>query len=564
MPPTASVTAPDSPWRRWNTATPAAGEPPEQKWWRRGVFTGLVGIALAFGLVGIGKPGPSADEAATMLAVNRSWDGFLDLVQGKDVVHVPYYALARVWASGEGMQQLASVRAASAVAMALAAGFLYLIVARRIGILLGAATAVLFTALPSVSRFAQEARPSALLVLATVLAWFTRDLWQDSARRAQRTRPDSSSPTDSAEPAPSRPSGSLLRAVGYGLALASTGLINLFGLLQWPAQVAADLTTRGFTTRQRLHRAARTVMIMAVALLVIGYPMAIGVLQGTGPAAMTPFTLGRVARNLVGTLTAYETRPHALVSAAVIVGLAAIAVVGALLNRHQAEPFRELTRIATIWLGVPVIALLVIGALRPNLVRRRFWLPVLPPLAVLALLGLAVLAQLAFGLVRKIASGEGGPLIAGSVAAVAVILPLAVWATASVPLHQAVRRDAGHRMAITKVLKRVDAAVKADPGIPILVRDAPRAAVLHAARPDLTERNLLMRFPDGGDRIWPSEVPPDELLQALEGYTDIVWVEGTNSRHRKPKKPPSRLAGGGFEITSAKKINRWWVIHLTR
>ena len=564
MPQTPSVTAPDGLWRRWSSATPAAGEPPEQKWWRRGVFAGLVGVALAFGLLGVAKPGPSADEAATMLAVNRSWVGFLDLIQGKDAVHVPYYALVRVWASGEGAQQLTSARTLSAVAMALAAGLLYLIVARRIGILLGAAAAVLFTALPSVTRFAQEARPFALLVLATVLAWFTRDLWQDSAPRAQRNRPDSSPPADSAEPEPGHRGRSLSRTLGYGLALASTGLINLFGLLQWPAQVVADLTTRGVTTQQRLRQAARTVMIMAVALLVIGYPGAIGVRQGTGPAAMTPFTPGKLARNLVGTLTAYEARPGAWVSAAVIVALAAIGGLGALVNRRQAEPFRELTRIATIWLGVPVIALLVIGALSPNLVRRRFWLPVLPPLAVLALLGLAVLAQLAFGLVRKIASGERGPLIAGSVAAVAVILPLAVWATASVPLHQAVRRDAGHRMAVTKVLKRVDAAVKAEPGIPVLVRDAPRAAVLHAARPDLTERNLLMRFPDDGDRIWPSEIPPDELLQALEGHTDIVWVEGTNSRHRKPKKPPSRLAGGGFKVKSAKKVDRWWVIRLTR
>lgn len=151
------------------------------------------------------------------MAVRRSWPDMFVLFAGQDAPLMAYYALAKIWVAVFGwLPTLIAVRALSVVAMALAAGFLYLFATRHIGILGGVLASLLFTGLPGVSRFAQEARPSAVLVAASGFAWLMWLTWK---------RPDG------------RPRGrgwltEIRQASGYVAGLAGAALVSLFGFLQ--------------------------------------------------------------------------------------------------------------------------------------------------------------------------------------------------------------------------------------------------------------------------------------------------------------------------------------------
>lgn len=88
-------------------------------------------VALGVALLGIDRPVPWGDEAATMLAVRRDWAGILPLAGGPETVLVPYYVLAKAFAAAlPWLPDLVAVRVLSAVAAAITAGALYSIVVR--------------------------------------------------------------------------------------------------------------------------------------------------------------------------------------------------------------------------------------------------------------------------------------------------------------------------------------------------------------------------------------------------------------------------------------------------
>jgi len=151
-------------------------------------------VGLIAELFGIDVPAPWADEAATVLAVQRPWSGLWALAGGQDAPLLFFYTMAKLW-SGllAWLPPLIGVRTLSAVAGAATAMIVFSLVARRLGVLPALLTATLLIILPGFTRWSQDARPYALLMLTTSAAFLAWDTWRrpdldtDAARgRAER------------------------------------------------------------------------------------------------------------------------------------------------------------------------------------------------------------------------------------------------------------------------------------------------------------------------------------------------------------------------------------------
>ena len=140
--------------------------------------------ALAIFLWRIGAPMAWTDEGVTYVTLQRSWSHLLLLWQGSDAPLLPYYVLAKAWTDtlvAFGLPySIELIRSFSAVLAAVAAVLVYLLVARHGGRATGLVAAAVFIAMPGVNRYAQEARPYALLMAASALAWWAFDRWNSA------------------------------------------------------------------------------------------------------------------------------------------------------------------------------------------------------------------------------------------------------------------------------------------------------------------------------------------------------------------------------------------------
>jgi mannosyltransferase len=164
---------------------------------------------LVIGAWDLGTPSYWRDEAATLDAETRSVPALLHMLTNVDAVHGAYYLLmwpvVHMFGASEIVLRLPSLLAMTAAATGIAA------LGRRLhspraGLLAG----LVFAVLPQTSRYAQEARSYALVLACAVLASYllvraTDGLGGYDPRRRW--------------------------FVGYGVAIAALGLLNLFGLL---------------------------------------------------------------------------------------------------------------------------------------------------------------------------------------------------------------------------------------------------------------------------------------------------------------------------------------------
>ena len=145
---------------------------------RPGVTTaassGLIG--LASGLYKLGVPSLWRDEAATIDAARRPVPQILALLQHVDAVNGAYYLLIHPVIMILGTSAVA-LRLPSVAAMAVAAAFTAALGRRLAGqaglpapALTGLLAGVLFTAVPQVTRYAQDARAYALVTMLAVVA----------------------------------------------------------------------------------------------------------------------------------------------------------------------------------------------------------------------------------------------------------------------------------------------------------------------------------------------------------------------------------------------------------
>lgn len=550
----------DSRSRRWSDLAEALSSPASPQGetrlrtvLRRSLLALVTLAALAVGLFRIGVPSPWVDEAVTVLVVRRPWSGVTALFQGADAPLVPYYLLAKAWAGLlPGVPTLVAVRSLSAVAAALTAAALFTLVARSNGVRTATLAAVLLTTLAGFSRYAQEARPYALLLMTVTVAWLAWDGWR-------RPTPD--------EP---RPHGSALAqwgaAVVYVGSLIGSVVFHLFGLFQWPAQVLADLTTPGGTARSRVRRAVQTVAAMVVAVLIVGVPMFFAALRGTGAPRLVTMSATTLREYF---LQALNVSTH-LGPSLPILALASVAVLAVVARLRIARDYTRLVVIGVIWTAIPLALSILAATVRPSLLRSRYWIPMLAPISALAAVGALVLAGLVHRLIRGRSRTAGpGPVTATVGAAVTLALVLATQVALVTPQHLSIRKEGGHALSLKPALKLVDGYLEADPEFGFTVTPNTRTTVVWATRPDMVERDVLFRLDQQATSVWPESRDAADTAQRLQGRDTVVWmraaISGTAITTKVgPKAPPKALQDLGFTIASAELAGSWWVCILER
>ncbi|MGP3686815.1 glycosyltransferase family 39 protein [Streptomyces sp. IBSNAI002] len=138
---------------------------------RSGLWLWPAAVTLTVVVVGIDGPQLGTDELVTWDVGRRGTGRILALVQDVDAVHAAYYLLMHGWMAVFGDSHLA-LRLPSALAMSGAAACVALIGARLFGRRAGLCGGLLFALVPAVSRFGQEARGYALVVLAATPATY--------------------------------------------------------------------------------------------------------------------------------------------------------------------------------------------------------------------------------------------------------------------------------------------------------------------------------------------------------------------------------------------------------
>ncbi|SCG79757.1 Dolichyl-phosphate-mannose-protein mannosyltransferase [Micromonospora rifamycinica] len=124
---------------------------------------------LLLGGYGIGRAQLWRDELATWSAATRPIGDLLRLTRTIDAASGPYYLSVHAWTGLAGDSE-AALRLPSVLAMAAAAGLTAVLGRRLFGSAAGLLAGLLFAVLPGTSRYAQEARPYALVTLLAVLA----------------------------------------------------------------------------------------------------------------------------------------------------------------------------------------------------------------------------------------------------------------------------------------------------------------------------------------------------------------------------------------------------------
>jgi mannosyltransferase len=490
---------------------------------RPAVAAAVTFAALLVALSGAHRPLAGLDEAASLLAVHRPWRGVLALLNGADAPLVPYYVVAKAWlAACPGLPELTGLRLLSAVAAALTAGLAFLIVTRRGGLRTGVVAAVVLIATPGFSRYAQEARPSAVFSLGVTLSWllWSARVWPSESRR-RRT----------------------VAAVAYPLSLAGALLTSLFAVFQWPAQALA-----GFAVGRRDRRwLGGSALAFGVAAVLAGGPAWLALRNGTGPraapAADPATVLGTLARVV-------EARAGTGLLAGALAVLAVIGFAASLRTGSATDRERAVT--AGWWLVLPVALSLAVVVVRPGLLQPRYLHPALVPLSILAADGVVACARRA---------ARAGRSATRAVTALVLLTVIAL----SIPSQLAVRDPAAHEAAAPALLAAVDAAFAQHPDARLFAGSTSASTLLSALRPELAEQDAARRIDPVGDQVWPRPRPRSVARALLDGTAPVIWVAPRRATSDSPpSRPPAVLLGSGFEIDSVVWAGKWFVVTLSR
>jgi mannosyltransferase len=126
-------------------------------------------VAAVLGLYEIGVPQLWRDEFATWSATTRTLPQLWGMLHNTDAVLGVYYLGLHLWIAVFG-DSATAMRLPSVIAMVIAAGVVALIGRRLGGDTAGLTSGLVFALIPSVSRYAQEARPYAFATLFAALA----------------------------------------------------------------------------------------------------------------------------------------------------------------------------------------------------------------------------------------------------------------------------------------------------------------------------------------------------------------------------------------------------------
>jgi mannosyltransferase len=393
-------------------------------------------VSFVVGGYQIGGPSLWRDEAYTKDAIARPFGQIFALLGHQDAVHGAYYLLMHVITAVLGTSATA-LRFPSLCAMVIATGFVAAtgrraaILARAPGpavtngpdvpALTGLLSGLLFATAPYMTYYAQMARSYAIETMFAVIAsYLLLRAWPDGRWRWW---------------------------LGYGAAVALTGLFNIFGLLILAAHGVTLLLTdaRGQTwTGRRIGRIPRAprvplrwLAVCSAAVVILVPLLSLASHQQVQIAWLhrpTFKAMQRLATDLAG-------------SRSLILPFALLAL-GGLIAACLADDWRPLNpaAIALPWLVVPPFVLVAASFVKP-VYYVRYVEFCLPALAILAGAGLTGLIRLAAGTqLGQLRLGRGplsrGPLGRLRVAWLPAVLAGAMLAALLAGPQQAIRRTA--------------------------------------------------------------------------------------------------------------------------
>lgn len=527
---------------------PRAGEPRRARAVRQLALVLVTLIALAVGLFRIEVPFPWADEAATVIALQRSWPDLLILFNGMDAPLTAYYLMTKAWVGLlPGVPVLVAARSLSALAAALTVACLFSVVVRKGGLALALTSSAFLISMPAFTRYAQEARPYASFAFAAGLSWLAWVTW----RRPDQRLSSGPSPTQ-----PRSPSAGFRDSLPYLTSLVALVVVDIFGFFQWCAQVVAELTAPGLSGRSRRKRLLWISGVMGLALVISAYVVVLATLRGHGPprtGLLDLRSLGYVYLKMVNVEAPYS-------SAWSLTALAAVAVAAVLALPWARVRYSELVRITAIWLVVPIVSSFGLAFVRPNLLRARYLHPMTAPLAVLAAVGVFILAELIFRLLKSwrlelLGVALSAALTLGAIGAQVVVNDPAQWR---------LRAPAGHRNDFASALQLVQAELQADPQAQLVAGGRTGAAILTVTDSGLGQRNIGYTLKQKSSSVWPVLRSPRAVSTSLAGSSRVVWLLTKGASVQAPSAVPTILEGHGFTLISVADKGDWWVAVLER
>jgi mannosyltransferase len=334
------------------------------RWHRRAAWLVPAVVMGVLGGLGLTRPGLWTDELATWGMMGTPWSQMWPVLRWVDAVLAPYYVLMRAWSEVAGTSDLA-LRLPSLAAMVAAAALIGSLGCRLAGPRVGLFAGLVFAALPSSTRFAQEARPYALTAFVAVVATYLLVLAWD------------------------RPT--FARFAAYSGAVALLGLLHIVTVLL--------VIAHGWVT-VAWHR--QTLVKWAVAAVY-------------GVLPLLPLVwLGRQQSSQVGYIPKVGLQ-SAGSYAAVVLGAVGVTVAVAVLGLFSL-PLRYPASLYTAWVVLPTAALVVVSLVFPLF---------LPRYLIFTLPGWALLAGTALGRLRA----PGAVVGLACVAALGVSAQLAVRKT---------------------------------------------------------------------------------------------------------------------------------------
>ncbi len=356
-------------------------------------------MALAAGVAAFGGTGSATlngDELATISAASRSLAGLWELARHIDGHFLPYYVFMHFWAKA-GTAEL-WLRLPSALAIAVAAGFLVELGRRLHSTRAGVTAAALLAVLPSVSYYGAFARSYSFAAAAVVFSFWAlhRAVEAPAARRW----------------------------VLYGASVALVCCTHLFAVLVLPAQLvvaAALLPGRTLLLRMLPALAAGGVPALVLGLVGYGERHAISWIPQRGPDVLLKFPKMAAGAAEVG------------------VPLFAVALAGAALLWLRGSPAVRAWAVALLgWLLLPPLLLLAVSHLVTPVYVDRYLFVTAPALALLAAVAVAGISR-------------SGPAVA---ACCALVLAAGVAGAAQ---HVTVRESNGRFEDIPWAVRRMDA-----------------------------------------------------------------------------------------------------------
>lgn len=501
-------------------------------------------LAAGWFLYRIGRPGVWTDEGVTLTVIHRTPGRLWRLWHGNDAPMMPYYLAMKTLRAivdllGLPVRDVVLVRSVSALAMAGAAVALYLLVRRRAGVSLALAVTVTFVALPGVLRYAQEARPYALMMLAGAASWLAWDLNRE--RPARRVR------------------------VAYVVAVVFGVLVHLFFVFQMVAQAAAALLSdwrHGARRPAEFTRTLRTLGPLAAGGVIAALPALYIVRHGHGVPSDHPVSLAMLERTLVRTVLNLHVGAHG----GAVVLLLAVAGVVALRGQH-----RETRFVLVLWLAVPLVLGSAVAVAQPGTLRLRYWMPLATPFAALMGAGVHGLATLAADLVGPLVrrnshhaphTGPGAGSMARTAHVAGIGAALAITVLLLMPGDAFVRSDAGH--GPVGATAPVMAVVDATPGNPVLLVDSRFNGFAFAGYGVRYVVDNPYATPDPGSTYaWGVERTPGEFLAALDGHDSVVLahIEGQGgSTPATLDDSRIELAHAGFRLIRTRRAGDWTIM----